>query len=226
MRLLLAEDELSLSKAVLTILQKSGYDADAAYDGEEALTCLETGNYDGVILDVMMPKLDGIEVLKALRNRGDQTPVLMLTAKSEVDDKVLGLDNGANDYLTKPFHSKELLARVRAMIRSQPLTGNTMLQAGNIALNRTDFALSSPTGSFRLANREFLMLEMLMQNFRHAISAERFIEKIWSSDKETDAEVVWMYISYLKTKLSALHADVEIASDATGGYALREKSHD
>ena len=153
MRLLLAEDERSLSRAILAILEKNNYSADAVYDGEEALEYLESGNYDGVILDIMMPKLDGIEVLKRLRERGNPIPVLMLTAKAEIDDKVLGLDSGANDYLTKPFHSKELLARIRAMTRTQTARSGTQLRFGNLTLDRATFVLSSPTGSYRLANK-------------------------------------------------------------------------
>ena len=147
MRLLLAEDERSLSKAIITILEKNNYSADAVYDGEEALEYLKTGNYDGLILDIMMPKRDGMEVLKALRNKGDRIPVLILSAKSEIDDKVLGLDCGANDYLTKPFSSRELLARIRAMTRTQTDQPSSKLQFGNITLDRATFELSSPAGS-------------------------------------------------------------------------------
>ena len=128
MRFLLAEDERSLSRALVAILQRDGYVVDTAYDGEQALTLLSTGNYDGVVLDIMMPKLDGIQVLKHLRDKGDRTPVLLLTAKSEIDDKVLGLDSGANDYLAKPFSTRELLARVRAMTRGQSASNDSVLQ--------------------------------------------------------------------------------------------------
>lgn len=225
MRLLLAEDEHSLSKAIVTILEKNNYSADAVYDGVEALAYLETGNYDGVILDIMMPKMDGITVLKKLREKGSSIPVLMLTAKSEVDDKVLGLDSGANDYLTKPFNSKELLARIRAMTRSQASQStNSLLQAGNITLNRATFEISSPTGSFRLANKEFQVLELLMANPRHLISTERFMEKIWGYDSEAEINVVWVYISYLRKKLAALHADVQIKVTRNTGYTLEEIS--
>lgn len=224
MRLLLAEDERSLSQAIIAILEKNNYSADAAYDGEEALAYLETGNYDGVILDIMMPKMDGITVLRKLRERGNRIPVLMLTAKSEVDDKVLGLDSGANDYLTKPFNSKELLARIRAMTRSQTSQASSLLQVGNIALDRATFELSSPAGSFRLANREFQILELLMANPRNLISTERLMEKIWGYDSEADISVVWVYISYLRKKLAALHADIQIKVVRNAGYTLEEIS--
>ena len=155
MRLLLAEDELALSKALTVILERNNYSVDAAYDGQEALEYLEADNYDGGILDIMMPKVDGITVLKEIRKRGNLIPVLLLTAKSEVDDKVLGLDAGANDYLTKPFNSRELLARIRAMTRTQAAQANSQLHIGNVVLDRATYELSTPSGSYRLATRNF-----------------------------------------------------------------------
>lgn len=222
MRLLLAEDERALSKALATILERSNYSVDTVYDGEAALEYLAADNYDGVILDIMMPKKDGITVLKELRSRGSKIPVLILTAKSEVDDKVLGLDSGANDYLTKPFHSRELLARIRAMTRAQSSQTSSLLQMGNITLDQRTYELSSPTGSFRLANREFQILELLMQNPGNLISAERLMEKIWGYDSETEISVVWVYISYLRKKLSALGANIQIRATRNVGYCLEE----
>ena len=222
MRLLLAEDEKSLSKAIITILQKNNYSADAVYDGEEALDYLASGNYDGVILDIMMPKLDGICVLKRLREQGNTIPVLMLTAKSEVDDKVLGLDSGANDYLTKPFNTKEILARIRAMTRNQNEQMDSKMKFGNVVLDRSTFELSSPNGNFRLANKEFQMMETLMMNPRRLISAERFLEKVWGYDSEVEINVVWVYISYLRKKLAALHANIQIKAQRNAGYSLEE----
>ena len=222
MRLLLAEDERALSKALATILERSNYSVDTVYDGEAALEYLAADNYDGVILDIMMSKKDGITVLKELRSRGSKIPVLILTAKSEVDDKVLGLDSGANDYLTKPFHSRELLARIRAMTRTQSSQTSSVLQMGNITLDQRTYELSSPTGSFRLANREFQILELLMQNPGNLISAERLMEKIWGYDSETEISVVWVYISYLRKKLSALGANIQIRATRNVGYCLEE----
>ena len=222
MRLLLAEDERALSKALATILERSNYSVDTVYDGEAALEYLAADNYDGVILDIMMPKKDGITVLKELRSRGSKIPVLILTAKSEVDDKVLGLDSGANDYLTKPFHSRELLARIRSMTRAQSSQTSSVLQMGNITLDQRTYELSSPTGSFRLANREFQILELLMQNPGNLISAERLMEKIWGYDSETEISVVWVYISYLRKKLSALGANIQIRATRNAGYCLEE----
>ncbi len=150
MRLLLAEDEEALSKALCVILERANYSVDPVFDGEEVLDYLEAGNYDGVILDIMMPKVDGITVLKTIRAKGNDIPVLLLTAKSEIDDKVEGLDAGANDYLTKPFHGRELLARIRAMTRTMTAHTTTELSLGNITLNQSTYELTSPFGSYRL----------------------------------------------------------------------------
>lgn len=222
MRLLLAEDEKALAKALTTILERNNYSVDTVYDGAAALAYLEADNYDGVILDIMMPKVDGITVLKTLRARGSLLPVLLLTAKSEVDDKVLGLDAGANDYLTKPFHSRELLARIRAMTRVQTVQPSSQLHMGNLTLDRASFELSAPGGSFRLTNKEFQMLELLMSNPHVLIPSERFYERIWGYDSEAELNVVWVYISYLRKKLAALHADVQIRAVRNAGYSLEE----
>lgn len=224
MRLLLAEDEQALSKALTAILERNNYSVDAVFNGQEALEYLEADNYDGVILDIMMPKVDGITVLKELRNKGSLIPVLLLTAKSEVDDKVLGLDTGANDYLTKPFDTKELLARIRAMTRTQTVQTNSKLQLGNVTLDRAAYELSTPTGSYRLANKEFQMMEMLMSSPKNLISSERFMEKIWGYDSEAEINVVWVYISYLRKKLTALHANIQIKAMRNAGYTLEEKA--
>lgn len=222
MRLLLAEDEKSLSRAIIAILERNNYSADAVYDGLEALEYLESDTYDGPILDVMMPKMDGITVLKKLREKGNNIPVLMLTAKSEIDDKVLGLDSGANDYLTKPFNTRELLARIRAMTRTNTVQATSILTMGNISLNTATFELSAPGGSFRLANKEFQMLEMLMRNAGRLIPTERFMEKIWGYDSDAEISVVWVYISYLRKKLTALGANVQIKAARNAGYSLEE----
>ena len=222
MRLLLAEDERALSKALVTILERNNYSVDAVYDGQEALEYLETGNYDAVIMDIMMPKVDGITALKMLRSRGDLIPVLMLTAKSEIEDKVTGLDAGANDYLTKPFSSRELRARIRAVTRVQAAQTSSILKMGNVTLDRSNFELSTPSGSFRLANKEFQVLELLMNNPKILISSERFMEKIWGYDSESEINVVWVYISYLRKKLIALDADIKIKAARNAGYYLEE----
>ena len=219
MRLLLAEDEVALARAVVKIFEKNNYSIDAVHDGEEALDYLEAGNYDAAILDIMMPKMDGITVLRKLRASGSNLPVLMLTAKAEIDDKVLGLDSGANYYLTKPFDSKELLAAVRAITRSQTEV-DTKLAVGNITLDRQTFELSSPSGSVRLANKEFQMLEMMMSSPKNVISVDSFMDRIWGYDTDTESNVVWVYISYLRKKLTALGANVKIKASRNAGYSL------
>ncbi len=220
MRLLLAEDEKELSNALCTILRHNNYSVDPVYNGKDALDYLESDTYDGAILDVMMPKMDGITVLKKLRAKGSDLPVLILTAKAEIDDRVEGLDAGADDYLTKPFSSKELLARIRAMTRRQAPVSDPVLTIGNISLNRSTYELSSASGSFKLANKEFQMMEMFMLNPRQLISAERFMEKIWGYDTDTEINVVWVYLSYLRKKLTALNANVTIKATRNAGYSL------
>ena len=211
MRLLLAEDEKELSNALVVILKHSNYSVDAVYNGQDALDYITNGDYDGVVLDIMMPKMDGITVLRKVRESGNSVPVLLLTAKSEIDDRVTGLDSGADDYLTKPFATKELLARIRAMTRRKGENTGSLLNCGNISLNRSTFEVSSPKATLRLANKEFQMLEMLMSN-------EGMI--IWGYDTETNQNVVWVYVSYLRKKLAALDANVAIKAVRNRGYAL------
>jgi DNA-binding response OmpR family regulator len=222
MRLLLCEDERSLSRAVEAILRKNNYSVDAVYDGRDALDYIVNGNYDGVILDIMMPIMDGIEVLKNVRSRGITTPILLLTAKSEIEDKVNGLDSGADDYLTKPFDTRELLARIRAMTRGGSARADTTLRLGNITLDLASYELSSPSGSYKLANKEFQMMEMLMRNPKKLMSTEAFMEKIWGFDSDSELSVVWVYISYLRKKLTALSANISIKAHRNAGYYLEE----
>lgn len=222
MRILLAEDEKALSKALVTILERNNYSVDAVFDGQSALDYLENDNYDAVILDIMMPKIDGLTVLKRVRQEKNLIPILLLTAKSEVDDKVEGLDAGANDYLTKPFHSKELLARIRAITRSHTVHSNSKLTMGNVTLDQANFELSTSIGSYRLTNKEFQILELLMSNPNQLVSSERFLEKIWGYDSEAEINVVWVYISYLRKKLTALHADIYIKAVRNAGYSLEQ----
>ena len=220
MKLLFAEDEKSLSRALKMILEKSNYVVDAVYDGAEALDYLAADSYDGVILDIMMPKKDGITVLREMRERGDMTPVLLLTAKSEIDDKVLGLDAGANDYLTKPFDSKELLARLRAMLRVQHTQTSSALAYGNVTLDTATCTLAAPTGSYKLAGKEYGIMELLMRSPAVIISADRILERVWGYESDADINVVWVYLSYLRKKLTALGADVQIKATRGAGYSL------
>ena len=219
MRILLAEDERSLSRALVAILTRNNYAVDAVYDGDEALAYARTGDYDCVVLDVMMPKKDGFEVLKAIREKGLTVPVLMLTARSEVDDKVEGLDLGANDYLTKPFDTKELLARIRAVTRSVTSAADNNLRYGNLTLNRGTYELSTPAGSVRLAAKEFQMMEYLMSNPGMLISTERFMDKVWGLDFDGDVNIVWTNLSYLRRKLTGIGANVKIKATRNAGYS-------
>ncbi|HBI51342.1 MAG: response regulator transcription factor [Ruminiclostridium sp.] len=220
MRLLLAEDERTLSDALTAMLTHSNYSVDAVYNGQDALDYLEAGNYDCAVLDVMMPKMDGITVLKKIRAEGINIPVLLLTAKSEIDDRVEGLDSGADDYMTKPFAAKELLARIRAMTRRQPELTDTLLKAGNVTLSRSDYTLTGPDGNIRLANKEYQMLEMMMMNPNQAISTERFLEKIWGYESESEINVVWVNISGLRKKLASVGGSVTIKAARGIGYML------
>ncbi|MDF2541354.1 MAG: two component transcriptional regulator, winged helix family [Herbinix sp.] len=222
MRILLAEDEKELSNALVAILKHNNYSVDAVYDGADALDYGLSENYDVILLDIMMPKLDGLSVLEKLREKGIHTPVLMLTAKSEIEDRIRGLDKGADDYLSKPFAMGELLARVRAMTRRKSEFMPNLIEISNIKLNKETYELSSETTSVRLGNKEFQMLEMLMNNPKRLISTEQFMERIWGYDAEAEINVVWVYISYLRKKLESLEANVKIKAVRGVGYALEE----
>lgn len=224
MRILLAEDERELSNALVAILKHNHYSVDAVYNGTDALNYGMSQNYDGIVLDIMMPKMNGIDVLKLLRSRGVETPVLLLTAKAELDDKILGLDSGADDYLTKPFAMGELMARIRALTRRNTGFAPNKLTIGNITLNRENFELSSENGSVRLGNKEFQMLEMLMSNPNLLISTEKFMDRIWGYDSEAEINVVWVYISYIRKKLASIGANVEIKATRGAGYTLEQTS--
>ena len=220
MRLLLAEDERMLSEALVSILTHNNYSVDAVYDGQEALDYLENGEYDGAILDIMMPKMDGLTVLRRIRQAGMSLPVLLLTAKGEIDDRVEGLDSGADDYLTKPFSSKELLARIRAMTRRQPGLRQTVLSFCGLTLDPAEGVVRGPKGTVHLGNKEFQILEMLMLNPGWAIPTERFLEKIWGYETESGVNTVWVYISGLRKKLAELGAPVQIRASRGVGYFL------
>ena len=224
MRLLLAEDEEELSNALVAILKHSNYTIDAVYNGTDALDYGLSGEYDGIILDIMMPGMDGTEVLKHLREHNISTPVLFLTAKSEIDDRIKGLDLGADDYLTKPFDMRELLARIRAMTRRKEDFAQANLSCGNLLLDRSSFELSTPGHeAIRLAGREFQMMEMLMASPGRVISVDTFMDRIWA-DAEADINVVWVYISNLRKKLNSLDAAAEIKASRGLGYSIHEIS--
>ncbi len=222
MRILFAEDEISLSRAVCAVLKKNNFEVDPVYNGRDALDYITAGEYDGAILDIMMPEMDGISVLKEIRAEGMDIPVIMLTAKGEVDDKVLGLDSGANDYLPKPFDMKELLARLRAMLRTNTAQISSKLNFGNVSLDQTTFEMSTALGSHKLTNKEYQMMEMLISSPRRIFSADTFLEKIWGYESDVDINVVWVYVSYLRKKLTSLGADISIKATRNVGYSLEK----
>lgn len=220
MRILVAEDEKELSNALAAILKHEHFAVDTVYDGEAALEYGLTENYDGIVLDIMMPTIDGLTVLAELRRQAVITPVLFLTALGQVEDRIQGLDVGADDYLTKPFAMGELLARIRAMTRRKTEFAPAVLEYGNIALDRSGFELAGPAAAVRLSSKEFQMMEMLLISPGRMVSAEQFLERIWGYDAEAEANVVWVYISYLRRKLQAISADVEIKAARGVGYSL------
>lgn len=220
MRLLLAEDEIAMSEAVVDILNYHKYSVDAVYDGEDALYYARSQSYDGIILDVMMPKLDGLSVLRQLRRENNITPVLLLTARAEVEDRIGGLDAGADDYLPKPFAMGELLARVRAMLRRRENYMPDVLRAGNVELDASRFMLSVGGNAVQLSRLEYQLMELFMRNPGITFPAEALLERIWGGNSEAEVGSVWVYISYLRKKLSALRANVEIRSRRGLGYSL------
>lgn len=204
MKLLLVEDEIPLADALSEILKRNKYSVDAVYDGEDGLEYAKTGLYDCIVLDIMLPRMDGIQVLRKLRTAGFSTPVMLLTAKSEVEDIISGLDCGADDYLTKPFSTGELLARIRALTRR---TGDVIpdcYQFHDLKLNMRSYALSTDSNSIKLSLKEYQIMEMLIANPRQIIPKERIIEKIWGFEKDVEYNNIEVYISFLRKKLSAI----------------------
>ena len=225
MKLLYAEDEPAMSEAVVDILEYHNYSVDAVYDGADALAYARSETYDGIILDVMMPRLSGLEVLRTLRSEGCRTPVLLLTAKAEVEDRIQGLDLGADDYLPKPFAMGELLARVRAMLRRREEFTPNLLTCGDLRLNQQTAELSCGSASLVLPKLEYKLMELLMLNQGRCLSTEDMLVKVWGYETEADVGVVWVYLSYLRKRLSALGSRVEIRARRGVGYML-EAPHD
>ena len=221
MKILLAEDEQQLSRVLETAMTHEGYQVDTAFDGQEAVDLAKVNAYDLMILDIMMPVKTGIEALKEIRQTGNTTHVIMLTAMSEVDDKVTGLDAGADDYLTKPFSLKELLARLRSMSRRVATFTPNLLQIGQTSLNVGEHELIS-SNSIRLAGKESKMMEFLMLNAQKSLSTQEIFRHVWSKDEDEDLDegFVWIYISYLRQKLKAIHADLAILGEEGGSFTL------
>ena len=221
MKLLLAEDTRDLNRAVTVMFQMKGYEVDSAFDGEQALEFLKNDSYDCVVLDIMMPKVDGYGVLAEMRKRHLSTPVLLLTAKAEIDDRVTGLDAGADDYLSKPFASKELLARVRALTRRRQRDDFEELRVGSIVLNADKYTLSS-SNSVRLSNKEFDLMTLLMSNTDVALSTRYLLDHVWKRDEDAQDDTVWLYVSYLNRKLQAINAAYTIRGEKGGSFQLTE----
>ncbi len=224
MKLLYAEDEVALSDAVVDILTYHKYIVDAVYNGEDAFDYAMYGDYDGVILDIMMPKKDGLQVLTDLRKNGYKKPILLLTAKTQVEDRIKGLDAGADDYLPKPFDMGELLARIRAMLRRREDFKPNLLSYEDLTLNVENGTLSCGDNSVVLPKQEYRLMEQLMLNHSFFMSTEDLLEKAWGFNTETDINSVWLYISYLRKRLSGIHSQVEIVSRRNFGYKLEKGS--
>ena len=222
MRILVADDEPEMTMVLEALLSREHYSVDVVHDGQDALDYGLAENYDCLVLDIMMPKLDGLQVLQALRAGNVSTPVLLLTAKGQVEDRITGLNSGADDYLPKPFHNGELIARVRALTRRESMYLPSVLSAGNVTLDCSSFELRCSGSAIRLGSKEFQMLELLMRQQGRLISTEQFMERIWGYGSDAEINVVWAYISYLRRKLEAVGANVRIAARRGQGYLLEE----
>lgn len=221
LKLLLAEDTQDLNRALTAVLRHEEYDVDSVFDGEEALRRLQAGAYDAVILDIMMPKRDGLEVLTDMRSAGNTTPVLLLTAKAEIDDRVTGLDAGADDYLTKPFAMKELLARIRSLTRRHTQYSGDELRLGNLTLNAERFELRAEN-AVRLSIKEFELMQLLMRNSGRPLETAFILQHVWSGDENAGEDTVWLYICYLRNKLVSIAAQVTLEGVPGGSFALKE----
>ncbi len=220
MKLLIAEDDLDLAEALTAFFEKNQFTVDAVHNGQDAYDYAAAGGYDAVILDVMMPKMNGIEVLRRLRAEGFQPPVMMLTAKAQKDDRVEGFDAGADDYLPKPFAPDELLARVRALLRRSGDYKPTVLSFGDVTLDCAALLLACGREAVRLSGREFQVMELFMRNPHVVFSAEHIMERVWGWESEAEISVVWVHISNLRKRLRAIGSDVTIRSSRGAGYSL------
>ncbi len=222
MRILIAEDEVSIAKALKIVLEKNKYTVDMVHNGADALGYIMQFHYDALILDIMMPSMDGLEVLQSARKKGIATPTLFLTAKSEVEDRVLGLEAGADDYLSKPFAMSEFVARVKALTRRSSVYISDILSFGNVKLDINRYILTSNDSEVNLNNKEFQVMELLMRNPRQVFSSEHIMESVWELDSQASIDVVWTYIGFLRKKLKQINSDIEIKTIRGAGYALEE----
>lgn len=223
MKILLVEDEKYLSKALKTILTHNNYSVDQAFDGEEALDFIDINTYDCIILDIMLPKVDGITILRTVRKSGNLVPILMLTAKNEIEDKVKGLDYGADDYLTKPFDTNELLARLRAITRRKIERTENNLKYGDLELDCYTYELICNDNKVSLTSKEYQMMDYFLRNPNEIISATKFLDSIWDEDSDVDITSIWTYISYLRRKLKQIDSKAEIKAIRNIGYKLEQE---
>lgn len=226
MKLLIAEDDARLLKSLKRIFEKNGYAVDDVSDGLDAFEWARTGEYDGLILDIMMPGMDGVSVLRKLREQGVLTPALFLTAKSEIYQKVEGLDAGADDYLPKPFDVDELLARVRAMLRRKENFTPDLIGVYGVTLNRSTYQLGYAGKIENLSGKEFQIMEMLMARPGFVITTDQFMSHIWGWDSDVDVSAVWVHISNIRKKIATLNAPLEIRFVRNAGYVLDERKGD
>ncbi len=222
MKLLFAEDDPDVSRSVTALLTRSHYSVDPVYNGNDALTYLTEGDYDAAIMDIMMPGMNGDEVVRKARAAGCQIPVIMLTAMGEIDDRISGLDAGADDYLTKPFDGGELLARIRALLRRHESYAPDVVTFGDLSLNRSTFLLSCGKENVTLTNKVFQMMEMMMLSPGKIISVDEFMEHIWGWDSESEINVVWVNISFLRKQLTAIGSKIAIKVVRGAGYRLED----
>lgn len=222
MRVLIAEDEEELAKGLKFLLEKNKFTVDIVCDGEEALDYFDCADYDVVVLDIMMPKVNGLEVLKQIRKTGSGVPILMLTAKAEIEDRVAGLEAGADDYLPKPFASKEFIARVKALSRRNAGYTDLCISFGKVQLDCNRYELRCETRMVRLNNKEFQLMELFMRNSHLVFSTAHLMDKIWGQDSEADMNVVWTYVGFIRRKLKQIEADIEIRTVRGAGYSLEE----
>lgn len=226
MRILIVEDEKDLAMILSEILNMEGYYTDNAYDGEIGLDNALSGIYDLIILDIMLPVMDGIQVLREIRKSSITIPVLMLTAKSEIEDKVLGLDNGADDYLTKPFNTKELLARVRALSRRKEKTLlSDNIEFADIILDKTTHEMIKADQKVKLSKKEYDIFELLILNYGKVVSKENLIMKIWGYDADIEYNSIEVYISFLRKKINAVNSRIHISTARGRGYTIKEKKN-
>lgn len=223
MRILIAEDEVEIAKALKLLLEKNKFTVDIVHNGNDAWNYVRQMDYNVVVLDIMMPEIDGLEVLRRMRSQKMTVPVLLLTAKAEIEDRVTGLNAGADDYLPKPFAASELIARVKALSRRSMNYSDSILREGNISLDCNCYELSANGRSVRLNNKEYQLMELFMSNPRRIFSTDHMMEKIWGNDSDAGMDVVWTYIGFLRKKLRELDADVEIKTIRGAGYSLERK---